>query len=343
MGHCLEMKVIRSIDDLASLPGPVSLAIGMFDGVHLGHQEVIGAAIEHADRHGGTAAVLTFDPHPLRTLRPELAPRLLCSAAHQGMLLERMGVSYLAVCRFDRDFADITGEEFIARLAAACRPLGFVSVGYAWRFGAGGKGDIHLLMDAGQKLGFGVYGVPPVRVDGEVVSSTIIRDAVGRGDFARARRFLGRDHTVLGRVVRGRQLGRQIGVPTANLDVDAEQLPPSGVYAVKAFLDDGWHAGVANLGHRPTVLDDGRNLELEVHLLDFEQDLYGREFEVSFVAHLREERKFESLDALKHQIDRDIAAARDVLPSAIGVERSGISGKLRDESSCGLPSAPRLD
>ena len=307
------MKVLHSIDELSSVPGPVSLAIGVFDGVHLGHQAVIGAATEHAAQHGGTAAVLTFDPHPLHVLRPDLAPRLLCSTKHQLAILDRLGVSHMVMCRFDKAFASTSAEDFIARLAAACHPLGFISVGYSWRFGAKGAGDIHLLMNAGQRLGFGVYGVPPVRVDGAVVSSTAIRDAVRRGEFDKAQLLLGRAYTVLGSVVHGKQLGRQIGVPTANLDVEAEQLPPAGVYAVRALVDGRWQNGVANLGHRPTVSTDDSELSLEVHLLDFDADLYGRDIEVCFVQRLRDEQRFSDLDALKAQIAKDVSAARAVL------------------------------
>ena len=307
------MKVLHSIDALASVPGPVSLAIGVFDGVHLGHQAVIGAATEHAAQHGGTAAVLTFDPHPLHVLRPDLAPRLLCSTKHQLAILDRLGVSHMVMCRFDKAFASTSAEDFIARLAASCRPLGFISVGYSWRFGAKGAGDIHLLMNAGQKLGFGVYGVPPVCVDGAVVSSTAIREAVRLGEFDKVQILLGRAYTVLGTVVHGKQLGRQIGVPTANLDVEAEQLPPVGVYAVRALVDGHWRNGVANLGHRPTVSPEDSELSLEVHLLDFDADLYGRDIEVCFVQRLRDEKKFDGLDSLKAQIAMDVTAARAVL------------------------------
>lgn len=307
------MIVLDSIAALSALPGPVSLAIGVFDGVHLGHKAVIGAAMEHAAQHGGTAAVLTFDPHPLRVLRPDLAPRLLCSARHERAILGRIGVSHLVVCRFDAAFAAMRAEDFIARLAEACRPLAFISVGYSWRFGTQGAGNIHLLMDAGERLGFGVYGVPPVCIDGAVISSTVIRESVRAGDFEKARRLLGRDYTVLGNVVRGRQLGRTIGVPTANLDVETEELPPAGVYAVRALVGSAWHDGVANLGRRPTVASDESELTLEVHLLDFEGDLYADDLEVCFVRRLRDEEKFDGLAALKEQIAADIKNARAVL------------------------------
>lgn len=307
------MTLLHSISELSALPGPVALAIGVFDGVHLGHQAVIGAATERAAKHGGTAAVLTFDPHPMRVLRPEQAPRSLCCIRHQIRILGRLGVSHLVTCKFDKSFAATSAEDFIAALAESCHPLGFISVGFSWRFGARGAGNIHLLMDAGQRLGFGVYGVPPVCIDGEVVSSTAIREAVRTGDFAKSSRLLGRDYSVLGNVVQGRQLGRTIGVPTANLQVAAEQLPPAGVYAVRALIDGVWQNGVANLGHRPTVVADETNLTLEVHLLDFDRDLYGQETEVSFIRHLRDEQKFPGLEELKAQIAKDISAARSLL------------------------------
>lgn len=306
------MHVLRSIAGLSALSGPVSLAIGVFDGVHLGHQAVIGAALENAAHHGGEAVVVTFDPHPARVIRPEQSPRMLCSTAHKLAIIERLGVRQALVCAFDEAFSRIEARAFVGSLAAACQRLAFISVGFAWRFGHRGAGDIHLLADLGQELGFCVHGVPPVRVAGEVVSSTLIRDAVTAGDFDRASRFLGRGYTVAGTVMRGDQLGRQIGFPTANVDVHCEQLPPPGVYAVRALWDGRSHPAVANLGRRPTV-SQSADLTLEAHLLDFEGDLYGREMEIAFVQKLRDEVKFPGLDELKAQIARDTQAARAAL------------------------------
>lgn len=304
------MTVLHAISELRSVRGPVALAIGVFDGVHRGHQEVIRAALEFAGQHGGSAVVMTFDPHPLRILRPEAAPNLLCSTAHKLRILGGLGVQTVLLCPFDRDFAQTPPRDFIEPLARSCRPLGYVSVGYTWRFGRGGTGDIHLLMDEGQKFGFGVYGVPPVRLGGEVVSSTAVRDAVAAGDFARAREFLGRDYTVFGRVIEGNKLGRKLGFPTANLDIETEQLPPGGVYAVRATLNGEWLPAVANLGHRPTVAGAGAPLSLEVHLIDFSGEIYGRDMEVSFVARLRQEQKFAGIDELRRQIAADLEEAR---------------------------------
>jgi riboflavin kinase/FMN adenylyltransferase len=306
------MQVLHSIGELSSLPGPIALAIGVFDGVHLGHQEVIRDAQDFAATHHGTAVVLTFDPHPLRVLKPEAAPRLLCSTRHKLTILKRSGVNHALVLPFTQATAGMDARSFVESLASACRPLGYISVGYTWTFGRGRGGDIHLLMNLGQAHGFGVYGVPEVQVNGEVVSSTRIREAVREGDFEHARRLLGRDYTVLGDVVKGRQLGRQIGCPTANIAVENEELPPNGVYVVtvhSARFPAHGLKGVANLGVRPTI-EANADRSLEVHLLDADCDLYGESLEVAFVKKLRDEQKFGSVDELKQQIARDVAAAR---------------------------------
>ncbi|WP_051946331.1 bifunctional riboflavin kinase/FAD synthetase [Verrucomicrobium sp. BvORR106] len=306
------MRTHPSIGDLRALRGPVALAIGVFDGVHLGHQEVIRAAMDHAATHHGTAVVMTFDPHPLRVLRPESAPRLLCSTRHKLQILEQLGVTDVLICKFTPDFAKTDAATFVGALSQSCQPLGFISVGYTWSFGKGRGGNIHQLMELGRDLGFGVYGVPEVKLGEEVVSSTLIREAVRGADFSRATELLGRPYTVLGEVVVGRQLGRTLGFPTANVRVENEELPPTGVYAVRARLDGRDLPGVANLGVRPTVDSSGER-SLEVHLFDQSGDFYGHQMEVTFVQKLRDERKFDGLDALKAQISQDAVQAREVL------------------------------
>lgn len=303
------MQVLRSIDALSTLPGPLALAVGVFDGLHLGHQEVIEAAQEHATRHHGTAVVVTFDPHPAHVLRPGSAPKLLCGSRHQQHVLAQIGISHLLTCPFTADTARTPARDFIQQLVQAARPLGCISVGYTWNFGHKREGNIHLLMEMGQQHDFAVYGVPPLKIDGAVVSSTLIREAVSRGDFATAARFLGRDYSVFGQVVEGRRLGRQLGFPTANVAVENEQLPPLGVYAVQARIHETWLPAVANLGRRPTVVENA-DPSLEVHLLDWSGDLYGHDLEVRFTRLLRPEMKFSGLEELKAQIQRDIETAR---------------------------------
>lgn len=302
------MQVLRSIDALSALPGPLALAVGVFDGLHLGHQEVIRAAQEHATQHHGTAVVATFDPHPAQVLRPGAAPRLLCGPRHQQLALSQIGISHLLACPFTAETALTPARDFILQLIHASRPLGCISVGYTWKFGHRREGDIHLLMDLGQQHDFAVYGVPAVKIDDEVVSSTLIREAITQGNFARAARFLGRPYSVFGPVIQGRQLGRQLGFPTANVDVENEQVPPLGVYAVQARVGDTWHPAVANLGRRPSVAADAEPL-LEVHIPHWSGDLYGQDLEVRFTRFLRPEMKFSGLDELKAQIQRDAKAA----------------------------------
>ena len=303
------MQVLRSIDALSTLPGPLALAVGVFDGLHLGHQEVIRAAQEHAAQHHGTAVVATFDPHPAQVLRPGAAPKLLCGARHQQLALEQIGIFHLLACPFTEETAQTSAQDFILQLIRAGRPLGCISVGYAWKFGRQREGDIHLLMELGQRHGFAVYGVPAVQIDGEVVSSTLIREAVAKGDFARAAHFLGREYSVLGTVVEGQRLGRQLGFPTANVNVENEQLPPLGVYAVQMRTGQTWRPAVANLGRRPSVLASAEPL-LEVHIPGWCGDLYGQEVEVRFTRFIRPEMKFQGLDELKAQIQRDVAAIK---------------------------------
>jgi riboflavin kinase/FMN adenylyltransferase len=307
------MQVITSIAGLSSVPRPVHLAIGFFDGVHAGHQEVIARARHAAAQDGGTAVVATFDPHPQKFLRPDSAPLMLTSMHHKTLILERLGVSHLLIIPFDAAMAALPPEEFVGLLVQAARPLASVSVGKSWAFGRGRTGTVKTLEHLGQEHGFAVHGVSPVMAGGEAVSSTRIRSAVEAGDFTTAAALLARDYSVLGTVVHGRHLGNQIGFPTANLALEAEQLPPLGVYAVRALVQGTLHAGVANLGHRPTVESNDRERHLEVHLFDFDADIYGEAVEVRFVQRLREERRFDSLEALKEQIARDAALARGML------------------------------
>ncbi|MDQ3624339.1 MAG: riboflavin biosynthesis protein RibF, partial [Verrucomicrobiota bacterium] len=243
----------RDIASLSVLRGPTFLAIGVFDGVHLGHRAVIERALNDARAAGGTAAAVTFDPHPVRVLRRDEAPRLLTSTPHKLRLIRALGVEHLLVIPFTLDFAATPPEDFIRALAVSANSVREICVGHQWSFGKGRAGNLALLDRLGHELGFDEVGVPAVEIDGEIVSSTLIRQAVERGDLDRAARFLGRRYTILGTVVRGRQLGRELGFPTANLSAHNEQFPPNGVYAVTAQLDGETLPGVVNIGVRPTI------------------------------------------------------------------------------------------
>lgn len=309
------MQILRSIAELASVPGPIFLAIGVFDGVHLGHQAVIRRAVTDAARENGTAVVVTFDPHPMRVLRPENAPRLLTSTQHKVALLKELGATHLLIIPFDLAFAATPPETFVKELAAACRPLREICVGHSWSFGKGRAGNLQLLDRIGNELGFEEVGIPAVEVDGEIVSSTLIRAAVETGNLEKAGRLLGRRFSILGTVKHGNHLGHQLGFPTANISAHKEQYPPNGVYAVKARLagEAQLRDGVVNIGVRPTVDAEGGVRLLELHLFDFDGDLYGKDVEVIFHHFLRREQRFPSLDALKAQIACDVSQAKTVL------------------------------
>ena len=304
------LPVLTSISELSALPGPLFLAIGVFDGVHLGHRAVIERALSDARKAGGTAVVVTFDPHPIRLLRPDQAPRLLTSTPHKVRLIRTLGVEQLLIIPFDRAFAATAPAEFIRALAAHARPLREICVGFEWSFGKDRAGNLALLEELGRELGFDEVGVPAVEIDGKVVSSTLIRGAVEAGDLATAARFLGRDYTILGTVTKGAQLGRTLGFPTANLSAHNEQFPPNGVYAVEIARGVQALRGVANIGVRPTIANANGERLIEVHLFDFREDIYGEDLEITFRRFLRPEQKFPSLDALRAQIAADAHSAR---------------------------------
>jgi riboflavin kinase/FMN adenylyltransferase len=319
------MVLLRSIAELASVPGPVVLAIGVFDGLHLGHRAVLERARSEAVSRGGTALALSFDPHPARILRPELAPRLLTATEHKLRLLEELGFTHTLLLSFDQELAAMDADDFIRSLAHHAQPLAAICVGHQWSFGKGRKGNLERLALLGSALQFDEIGVEEVQIAGTPVSSTRIRNALLAGDLSLASHLLGRPYTVLGKVQHGRELGRTLGFPTANMSLLSEQLPPNGVYAVRVTQpDDGFPqfshwAGVANLGTRPTVSSDSGESTprsepiLEVHLLEFTGDLYGRTLEVEFVEFLRPEQRFDSLDLLRAQIGADAREAARLL------------------------------
>lgn len=307
------MDLLESISDLARVSGPVHLGIGVFDGVHLGHQAVIQSASDSVRMHGGSAVVVTFDPHPMRVLRPDLAPRLLTSTAHKIRLIAQLDVPFLLKICFDENFAALEAGDFVDRLVASSNPLRTISVGNDWSFGKGRRGNVEMLKCEGTRSGFDVLQVPAVCIAGEPVSSTRIRNAVESGDLSLATSCLGRRFSILGTVVRGDQLGRTIGFPTANLRAHNEQFPPNGVYIVRSMWEGQHLAGVANIGLRPTVAQVTPERRLEVHFLDFSRDLYDQDVEIEFIDHLRDERRFDGLEALKTQIALDVAQARTKL------------------------------
>jgi riboflavin kinase / FMN adenylyltransferase len=304
------METLQSIPELSKLHGPIFLGIGVFDGVHLGHQAVISTSAEHAHSANGTPVVVTFDPHPEKVLRPKAAPHLLTATRHKLVLIRGLGVAHLLIITFDKQFAATEPEDFVQQLVKHSKPLREICVGHEWSFGKNRRGNLGLLKKLGARFDFDVVGIPPVTVNGELVSSTTIRRAVEAGDLTKAAEMLGREYTILGTVVRGDDLGKKIGFPTANLSAHNEQFPPNGVYFAEANLDGAIHPGVVNLGYRPTISSGKTERVLEIHLFDFKRDIYGKDLEVRFIRYLRPEKKFENIDALVRQIEADVERAR---------------------------------
>ena len=306
------MEILRSIPELERLRGPLFLAIGVFDGVHRGHQAVISTSADHAAGSNGTPVVVTFDPHPEKVLRPQAAPHLLSATEHKIALIRALGVEHLLVITFDKQFAATEPEDFVQKLVIHSKPLQEICVGHEWSFGKNRRGNLDLLKKLGAKFNFDVVGIPPVKINGAVVSSTAIRQAIEKGDLAKAAEMLGREYTILGAVTRGDNLGKKIGFPTANLSAHSEQFPPNGVYVAEARIDGELYRGVINLGIRPTVSSGKSERVLEIHLFDFNRDIYGHDVEVRFLKFLRSEKKFQDLDTLVQQIRQDVEQARQL-------------------------------
>jgi riboflavin kinase/FMN adenylyltransferase len=307
------MLVFRRIPPRAR--GATVLTIGNFDGVHLGHRAMLDRLVGRARDAGLPAAVMTFEPHPRELFAPEQAPARLTSLREKLNLLAECGVDETYICRFDRRLASLSADEFIERVIVAGLGARHLIIGDDFRFGKGRSGDFTVLQQAGAALGFGVEAMHTIDIDGERVSSSALRDALAEGDLEHAARLLGRPYCIAGRVRHGDKIGRQLGFPTANIQLKRKKLPLSGVFAVTVSgIAADPLPGAASLGVRPT-LGDGLKPVLEVHLLDFSADIYGAHVTVNFLHKLRDEAKYDSLDALKAQIALDVTATRQYFSS----------------------------
>lgn len=290
------------------------LAIGDFDGVHLGHRSVLAEAARIAAAKRLPLAVMTFNPHPREVLGMEDYARYLAPIHDRMRLFAELGVDLAYVTAFDRAFARVSPEQFIDRMLVPLR-IDTVVVGFDFTFGHQGSGTTDTLARLCEGR-IDVCVVPPFYLDGQKVSSTLIRDALAAGDMDKVLRYLGRPYRISGWVVQGEQRGRRIGFPTANLDLTAPYvIPATGVYAVLVTVDGRRYEGVMNIGHKPTFRQDRAEPTLEVHLLDFSGDLYGRTLKVDLIGYLRPERRFASVEELTAQIRRDIDTARHLLSS----------------------------
>jgi len=304
------VKVIHAANELGNGDRKVCLAIGVFDGVHLGHQHIIRQTIADARQHDAVAVIVTFDKHPNAIVAPDRVPPQIFSRSQKLRAIEALGADALLEIPFDRQFSRQTGEAFIRGLVQDFGKIHSVCVGADFVFGCKRSGDVALLKTLGAELHFQVHGLAAVALDGQVVSSTRIREAIRAGNFDAASQMLGRPYAICGRVVLGDQIGRELGFPTANLDAAGLILPPNGVYAAGTTVA-GKHYHVAlNIGLRPTVASATPQLRVEAHLLDFDGRLYDTELELEIGTKLREEKRFSSSFELREQIGRDVAAVR---------------------------------
>lgn len=310
------MQIVRGLEAIAS-QCPTTLTIGVFDGVHRGHQHLIGRVVERARAIKGCAAVLTFDPHPDLIIHPERQRLYLTSLEERAAQIAALGVDLLVVQPFDRALMGLTAMEFMQQICTAL-PLRELYVGHNFALGRGREGTIPRLGEIGRELGYQVFAVEPVLLDGSVVSSTRIRTLIRSGTVDAVEPLLGRPYSLRGPVVEGDKRGRTIGFPTANMSVDdLLLLPADGVYVCRVAIEPRadqaaqQHFAVTNVGVRPTFA--GMQRRVEAYLLDYNDELYGRVLRLEFLAHLRPEQRFDGVDALVAQIRRDVAGARAYL------------------------------
>jgi riboflavin kinase / FMN adenylyltransferase len=294
-------------------PAPRAVAIGSFDGVHTGHQKVIGSAVETGAARGIRSAVVTFHPHPLEVLRPELAPPELSSLARKAALVEELGPDELVVIRFDTAFSQISADDFADHVLRDALDARHVSVGENFRYGHGARGTTVTLAEEGVRLGFDLSVIPLLRAGADPVSSSRIRALLGDGAVEEAAALLGRPPWLEGAVVRGDGRGRELGFPTANLaPLPKTPIPATGIYAGSAHLPGSDHTAAISIGYNPTFTDSRDAVRIEAYLLDFDRDIYGSPIRLQLTHRLRDELRFDSVEALIEQLHRDVARTREL-------------------------------
>ncbi len=305
------MDVIRDLENIPKDLKYSLITIGNFDGVHLGHQQIFQRLITEAKEKNRKSAVITFEPHPQKIIHPERRPFFLLTPLEEKLgFMASLGIDVAVVITFSPEFARITAEDFVRRVLWNKFRLQKIFIGYDYAFGNNKEGNAGFLETLGEELGFQVEEISAVTIDGIIVSSTNIRLAILEGNVGRAARMLDRPYTLDGTVVKGYRRGTGIGFPTANIKSE-KVIPGVGVYVIIAGIDGTRYQGVLNIGYNPTFGND--ELSTEVHLLDFQGDIYGKEIEISFIDRLRDERKFESSEKLVEQISRDVERAKEIL------------------------------
>jgi riboflavin kinase / FMN adenylyltransferase len=307
------MEVIRDLKLLPPAIHPVA-ALGNFDGVHRGHGAILKAAIDRAHSGGGKSYALTFEPLPAKVLTPQRAPRMLMTAEDKLEFLRDSGVDGVLVLHFDRALSRLSPRDFVRDYLLDRLKVEAMVVGHSVSFGHKRAGNAGVMVELGHEFGFETIVVGPVRVDGIEVSSSKIRELILAADLRAAARLLGRPHFLRGQVVHGRERGRKIGFPTANLDSLTECIPPDGVYATRVVLPEGAYPSITNIGMRPTFNEAAR--AIEAHIFEFNRDIYDRTIKLEIIERVRPEQKFESGEALGRQIKLDLERARQILAAA---------------------------
>jgi riboflavin kinase/FMN adenylyltransferase len=309
------MQIYRNLDDLGGPPAPV-VALGNFDGVHLGHQAILRMAITKAAELKGSSFALTFDPSPTKVLAPDRAPRLILMPEDKAELLRASGIDGVIVLHFTLELSRITPHDFAREFLFQRIGARAVVVGHNVSFGHKRAGNADVMRKLGAKLGFEVIVVGPVKTAATEVSSTAIRAAINEGNLRRAAAMLGRPHFLRGPIVHGRERGRTIGFPTANIQNETECIPPDGVYATRIVLEDGSYPSITNIGMRPTFAEPERTFE--THIFDFDRDIYNRRVKLEIIERIRPERKFASGQELAAQIAADLRRAKELLTQSSG-------------------------
>ncbi|HVN64091.1 MAG TPA: bifunctional riboflavin kinase/FAD synthetase [Candidatus Binataceae bacterium] len=307
------MEIIRGLKGLTRRPYPVA-ALGNFDGVHLGHRAILKTAADRAHAKSGTAYAITFEPAPARVLFPERAPRLILTPEDKLEFLRQSGIDGVIVLEFTRELSQLEPRDFVREYLIAGIGVREIVVGHSVSFGHNRAGNAAVMKALGREMGFETDVVGPIKAGGIEVSSTKVRQLIAAGDLRGAAKLLGRDHFLRGTVVHGRERGRTIGFPTANLESETECIPPDGVYASRVVVADGAHPAITNIGMRPTFAETVRSIE--AHIFDFNRDIYGERIKLELVERIRPEQKFDSADALKHQIELDLRKVREILSAA---------------------------
>ena len=302
------MRVFRDLED-REIGTPTALTFGVFDGLHLAHQQIVGRVVERARAAGLSATVVTFDPHPRAVLHPETAPPLLHTFEQKMEGLERLGVDQTVVLNFNLELSRVSAADFLQTIIFGRLDAREVYLGHGFAFGHDREGRFELLKKVADSLGRVAAEVPEVLIQNRRVSSTMIRRLLSSGRVNLARRMLGRPYGIESRVVEGRKLGRaHLNYATANLKPHNRVIPANGVYITLTLIDDLWHRSITNIGHRPTFGAE-KEVTVETHIMDFDRELYGEKIRVRFLRRLRGEMKFESIEALRNQIDRDYGRA----------------------------------